>query len=320
MNCFVSLILFLLLVLGGGLALGGLTVPGGVVCRAHQTGLQPAGLAVRAGLDGALCADRRRRMACLEARPHRLPDKAVVGAARAELPVDPRLFRRPPDRPRARRHPADARGDPRFHRHRVAAGQRGGVAIRALCRLGGLCVGAERFDLGIELRWRKRQRSQPTSSATIDDRLGISALWPASTRRHRAARPRNWWAGSGGRGETGPSNLAWTLGTLPVLLALFGQIIASLRRGDVGLDVVAALSMSCGPHLRGNPRRQRRGADVCGRPVARYSFAEGRARREMTALLGRVAFTAMRYRDQNARRGSRSRPTAPGRPADGSAG
>jgi heavy metal translocating P-type ATPase len=100
-----------------------------------------------------------------------------------------------------------------------------------------------------------------------------------------------WW-----RGEAGPSNLAWTLGTLPVLLALCGQIIASLRRGDVGLDVVAALSMSAalvfGETLAGNVV-----ALMYAGGQLLESFAEGRARREMTALLGRVAFTAMRYRD-----------------------
>ncbi|HXV30222.1 MAG TPA: heavy metal translocating P-type ATPase [Sinorhizobium sp.] len=100
-----------------------------------------------------------------------------------------------------------------------------------------------------------------------------------------------WW-----RGEAGPSNLAWTLGTLPVLLALFGQIIASLRRGDVGLDGVAALSMSAalvfGETLAGNVV-----ALMYAGGQLLESFAEGRARREMTALLGRVAFTAMRYRD-----------------------
>jgi heavy metal translocating P-type ATPase len=100
-----------------------------------------------------------------------------------------------------------------------------------------------------------------------------------------------WW-----RGEAGPSNLAWTLGTLPVLLALVGQIIASLRRGDVGLDVVAALSMSAalifGETLAANVV-----ALMYAGGQLLESFAEGRARREMTALLGRVAFSAMRYSD-----------------------
>ena len=100
-----------------------------------------------------------------------------------------------------------------------------------------------------------------------------------------------WW-----RGNAGSSHVAWTLGTLPVLLALLGQIIASLRRGDVGLDVVAALSMSAalvfGESLAGNVV-----ALMYAGGQLLESFAEGRARREMTALLGRVAFTAMRYRD-----------------------
>jgi heavy metal translocating P-type ATPase len=100
-----------------------------------------------------------------------------------------------------------------------------------------------------------------------------------------------WW-----RGEAGSSHLAWTVGTVPVLLALFGQIIASLRRGDVGLDVVAALSMSAalvfGESLAGNVV-----ALMYAGGQLLESFAEGRARREMTALLGRVAFTAMRYRN-----------------------
>ncbi len=100
-----------------------------------------------------------------------------------------------------------------------------------------------------------------------------------------------WW-----HGEAGSSNLTWTLGTLPVLLALFGQIIASLRRGDVGLDVVAALSMSAALAF---------GETLAGNVVALMyaggqlleSFAEARARREITELLGRVAFTTMRYCD-----------------------
>jgi hypothetical protein len=57
-----------------------------------------------------------------------------------------------------------------------------------------------------------------------------------------------WW-----RGEPGSSHLAWTLGTLPVLVTLFGQIIASLRR-----DVVA-VSFGAGSRVislwSGTPRR-----------------------------------------------------------------
>src|SRR5690349_11333636 len=50
-----------------------------------------------------------------------------------------------------------------------------------------------------------------------------------------------------GLNAAGRADLAatvWVVATLPVLAALLVEIVASLRRGDVGLDVVAALSMS----------------------------------------------------------------------------
>lgn len=95
-------------------------------------------------------------------------------------------------------------------------------------------------------------------------------------------------------GRTDLSGLIWGAATLPVLLALVIEIIGSLRRGDVGLDLVAALSMTAALVF---------GETLAGNVVAlMYAggqllevFAQGRARREMTALLGRVASTAMRY-------------------------
>src|SRR4029077_14485335 len=36
----------------------------------------------------------------------------------------------------------------------------------------------------------------------------------------------------------------WAAVTIPVLLALVTEIVTSLRRGDLGLDIVAALSMT----------------------------------------------------------------------------
>jgi heavy metal translocating P-type ATPase len=84
--------------------------------------------------------------------------------------------------------------------------------------------------------------------------------------------------------------------TVPVLSALLVEIFASLRRGDVGLDIVAALSMT--------------GALVFGEHLAAVvvalmyaggqyleSFAERRANREMTALLARVPRTAVLHKD-----------------------
>ena len=81
---------------------------------------------------------------------------------------------------------------------------------------------------------------------------------------------------------------------LPVLLTLLFGIVASLRRGDFSLDIVAALSMSAALAF---------GEELAGVVVAvmyaggQYleSFAERRARREMTALLSRVPRTIMRH-------------------------
>ncbi|MBN9020941.1 MAG: heavy metal translocating P-type ATPase, partial [Rhizobiales bacterium] len=45
-------------------------------------------------------------------------------------------------------------------------------------------------------------------------------------------------------GRSDAAALVWMVATLPVLAVLLVEIVASLRRGDVGLDVVAALSMT----------------------------------------------------------------------------
>src|ERR1700730_4519788 len=92
------------------------------------------------------------------------------------------------------------------------------------------------------------------------------------------------------------SGWLWGVGTLPVLLALLAEIVVSLRRGDVGLDVVAALSMLAalvvGEYLA---------AVVVALMYAggQYleSFADRHANREMTALLARVPRKAIRHRN-----------------------
>jgi hypothetical protein len=45
-------------------------------------------------------------------------------------------------------------------------------------------------------------------------------------------------------GFGGASGWIWVVASLPVLLLLLVEIAVSLRRGDVGLDIVAALSMT----------------------------------------------------------------------------
>ena len=88
----------------------------------------------------------------------------------------------------------------------------------------------------------------------------------------------------------------WSLSTVPVLLALLAQIIRSLSRGDIGLDILAGLSMTAALAFG-----QALAAVVVALMYAGgqflEAFAKGRARREMTALLSRVPQSAMCYRD-----------------------
>ncbi|MCK9916175.1 heavy metal translocating P-type ATPase [Microbacteriaceae bacterium K1510] len=97
-------------------------------------------------------------------------------------------------------------------------------------------------------------------------------------------------------GLAGWAGTIWTAVTLPVLLVLVVEIVATLRRGGVGLDIVAALSMTSALIV---------GETLAAAIVAlmyaggQYleAFAERRARRDMTALLSRVPRTALRHRD-----------------------
>jgi len=90
------------------------------------------------------------------------------------------------------------------------------------------------------------------------------------------------------------SNLIWAIATLPVLSVLLTEIIVSLRRGDVGLDIIAALSM-----LAALIFAEYLAAVIVALMYAggQYleSFAERRASHEMTALLARVPRTAVRH-------------------------
>ena len=125
--------------------------------------------------------------------------------------------------------------------------------------------------------------------STIEGALRpITLAWPAAGLViGLAAKLSGWgqWAGP-----------IWAIATIPVLVVLLAEIVVSLRRGDVGLDIVAALSMFA--------------ALVFGEFLAAVvvalmyaggqyleSFAERRAGREMTALLSRVPRTAIRHRN-----------------------
>ena len=83
-------------------------------------------------------------------------------------------------------------------------------------------------------------------------------------------------------------------GTVPVLVAVLIDSLASLARRELGLDIIALLSIGGAIALE-----QYVVAGVIGLMLsggrALEDFADNRARREMSALLGRVPRTANRY-------------------------
>ena len=92
------------------------------------------------------------------------------------------------------------------------------------------------------------------------------------------------------------ASLAWTVGVVPILVALIVEIVRSLLKGEVGLDIVAALSMSAAL-LFGETLAAAVVAVMYSGGTFLESFAEGRARREMSDLLSRVPRTATRHND-----------------------
>ena len=90
------------------------------------------------------------------------------------------------------------------------------------------------------------------------------------------------------------SGAFWTTGTVATLLLLLAQIAVSLRRGEFGLDLIAALAMGgalvLGEHLAGIIV-----ALMFAGGEALEDFAQHRARRELTALLSRMPRTAARH-------------------------
>ncbi|WP_323039415.1 heavy metal translocating P-type ATPase [Gemmobacter sp.] len=97
-------------------------------------------------------------------------------------------------------------------------------------------------------------------------------------------------------GRTDLAQTAWFAGVVPVLAALVVEIIRSLARGEVGLDIVAALSMSAALTFAETLAAAVVAVMYSGGTFLE-SFAEGRARREMRDLLSRVPRTATRHRN-----------------------
>lgn len=95
-------------------------------------------------------------------------------------------------------------------------------------------------------------------------------------------------------GQPSVASWTWTVATAPILGGLLLEIVRSLPRGKIGLDILAAISMTAGLVL-GEPLAANVVALMYAGGQLLERYAEGHARREMSALLGRVAKTAMRY-------------------------
>ncbi len=87
--------------------------------------------------------------------------------------------------------------------------------------------------------------------------------------------------------------LAWSAGTGVVLLALTVIVIISLTRGEFGLDILAAISMS-GALIVGEPLAGNVVALMFAGGQVLEDYAQRRAQREMTSLLARVPRFARR--------------------------
>lgn len=92
------------------------------------------------------------------------------------------------------------------------------------------------------------------------------------------------------------ANYVWIAGVVPALAALAVEIVRSIGRGEVGLDIVAALSMTAALAF-GETLAAAVVAVMYSGGTFLESFAEGRARREMHDLLARVPRTATRHRN-----------------------
>jgi heavy metal translocating P-type ATPase len=95
------------------------------------------------------------------------------------------------------------------------------------------------------------------------------------------------------QGQPGFAAWAWTLPTVTVLAVLSIRIAISLAHGDIGLDLVAALSMG-GTVALSQPLAGVVIALMYAGGQSLEAYAAGRAGRAMTALVGRQPRTALR--------------------------
>ena len=97
-------------------------------------------------------------------------------------------------------------------------------------------------------------------------------------------------------GQTDLAHNVWFAGVTPVLAALIIEILRSLWQGEIGLDIVAVLAMGAALAF-GETLAAAVVAVMYSGGTFLESYAEGRARREMHALLARVPRTATRHKN-----------------------
>jgi heavy metal translocating P-type ATPase len=97
-------------------------------------------------------------------------------------------------------------------------------------------------------------------------------------------------------GQTGMAGWLWALTTAAMLVPLAWTVVADLRRGEMGVDVIALLAMAgsliLGQYLAGAVI-----ALMLSGGQALEAFAGARARRELSALLARAPRVVHRYED-----------------------
>ncbi|WP_246085159.1 heavy metal translocating P-type ATPase [Rhizobium glycinendophyticum] len=92
-----------------------------------------------------------------------------------------------------------------------------------------------------------------------------------------------------------PAHYAWSVGALAVLAVLLLDMARALLSGRIGVDAIAALAIGTALLLGESLAAAIVSVMYAGGQLLE-SYAEGRARRDMSALLGRVSRTAMVHR------------------------
>lgn len=92
-----------------------------------------------------------------------------------------------------------------------------------------------------------------------------------------------------------PAHYAWSVGATAVLVVLLFDMARALLSGRIGVDAIAALAIGTALLLGESLAAAIVSVMYAGGQLLE-SYAEGRARRNMSALLGRVARTAMVHR------------------------